>query len=153
MIKLIAAVGPNNLIGSGDKLPWHLPSEFKHFKETTLNHSLLFGKTTYLGIGKNLPNRETIVLSSKGVVGPDRVIRNETELNELFEEFKDSEKILFIAGGKQVYEKFYKWAEELIISEVETSSKGDVYLEIDLSDYKLVDEKQMDGFKVKHYKR
>lgn len=54
MIKLIVALDPNNLIGKGDQMPWKIAEEFKHFKTTTLTHSLLFGRNTFLGFLPNL---------------------------------------------------------------------------------------------------
>ncbi len=59
MITIIVAADQNNLIGkkgTDNGMPWHNSEDFKHFRSTTLNHTLLMGKTTYQAIGKPLPN-------------------------------------------------------------------------------------------------
>ena len=47
----------NRVIGDGPKIPWHLPEDFKFFRQTTTGHIVVMGRTTYQSIGKPLPNR------------------------------------------------------------------------------------------------
>lgn len=136
MIKLIVALGPNNLLGSGNKMAWHIPAEFKHFKETTMGHSLFMGGNTFKGLPGKLPGRKHYIFDKETVEGADVMIRAIFQAHDLFREFKNSKEVLWIAGGKFVYETFYKYADELIVSEVKTSAKGDVYLNWNLEDYK-----------------
>src|SRR5690625_2133819 len=67
-ITLISACDKNKAIGVNNKLLCHLPNDLKHFKEITQNSICIMGKNTYHSIidqlGKPLPNRTTIVLSS-----------------------------------------------------------------------------------------
>ncbi|WP_371246775.1 dihydrofolate reductase [Mycoplasmopsis agassizii] len=139
MIKLIVAVGQNNLIGNKDKMPWHYPEEFKHFRNITLNHYLLFGRTTFLGLPAVLKNRFHYVLSTtdEGLEKADKVIHNDQELNSLFNEFRNSDKTLFISGGKSIYERYVNEADELIISRIKHEHQGDVYLNLNLNNFKL----------------
>src|SRR5690349_14231236 len=60
---LVAAVARNGVIGNGPDIPWRVPGEQKAFKELTLGHTLVMGRTTYESIGRPLPGRTTIVLS------------------------------------------------------------------------------------------
>ena len=64
MFKIIVAHAPNRVIGNGTQIPWHIKEEFQHFKKTTLNHTIIMGATTFLSIGKPLPNRHTIVINN-----------------------------------------------------------------------------------------
>ncbi|EFF41164.1 dihydrofolate reductase [Mycoplasmopsis alligatoris] len=153
MIKLIVAIDKNNLIGNGDKMPWHIKDEFIHFKKTTLNHALLFGRTTFLGLPGKLEQRDNYVLSHEEIDQDCTVIHNEIELFELFEKFKNSEKFLFISGGKSIYEKYYQFANELIISRIKGEFNGDVYLKMDLSDYTLVKVDEFEKFNVEYYNK
>ncbi|CAM9109616.1 dihydrofolate reductase [Mycoplasma marinum] len=130
MIKLIVAMTGERLIGKDDKMPWHLPKEFKHFKETTMGHSLLFGRKTFQGLPNKLPGRKHYVLSSNDVEKADQTIHNDEELNKLFDKYRNSEEILFIAGGKSVYEKYAEQADEWIISYVWGNYTGNVYLNL-----------------------
>lgn len=59
----IAAMTKNRVIGNHGKIPWHIPEDFKHFKETTLGCPIIMGRNTYISIGRSLPGRENIVLT------------------------------------------------------------------------------------------
>ncbi|NJK91286.1 MAG: dihydrofolate reductase [Blastochloris sp.] len=59
----LAAMASNRVIGREGKLPWHLPEDLKFFKQTTMGHPILFGKTTFEGLGRVLPKRRNLVLS------------------------------------------------------------------------------------------
>ncbi|MFZ2501394.1 MAG: dihydrofolate reductase, partial [Nocardioides sp.] len=60
---LIAAVADNGVIGDGDRIPWHLPEDFAHFKATTLGGVLIMGRATFDAIGRPLPGRTTVVVT------------------------------------------------------------------------------------------
>ena len=64
--KLIAiwAEDDNHLIGVNERLPWRLPKELQHFKETTMGQALLMGRVTFDGMNRRiLPGRETLILT------------------------------------------------------------------------------------------
>lgn len=61
--KAIAAMSLNRVIGAGNKIPWHLPEDFKWFKEKTQGNVVIIGRKTFESLGKPLPNRINIVLS------------------------------------------------------------------------------------------
>ena len=63
-INIIAAKTINNIIGSNNKLPWYLPDDLKNFRKLTENKVVIMGRKTYESIGKPLPNRINIVVSS-----------------------------------------------------------------------------------------
>ncbi len=63
---LVVAASRNGVIGRDDALPWHLRSDLQRFKRLTMGHCLLMGRKTYESIGRPLPGRQTIVLSTKG---------------------------------------------------------------------------------------
>ena len=63
MLSLIVAVGENNEIGKGGKMPWHLPADLKHFKALTLGKPVIMGRRTFEAIGKPLTERRNIVVS------------------------------------------------------------------------------------------
>ena len=64
MLKLIVAMDANRGIGLNEKMPWHIPEEMKIFRTLTLNHSLLFGRTTFEGLAGLLKNRKHYVSTS-----------------------------------------------------------------------------------------
>ena len=73
-VTLIAAVARNGVIGTGGRIPWHLPEDFAHFKATTLGHTLVMGRATYESIGRPLPGRTTIVVTRDPAWSADGVL-------------------------------------------------------------------------------
>src|SRR5688572_18874869 len=69
-LKAIAAMSLNRVIGNGNKIPWHLPDDFKWFKQMTTGHTIVMGRKTFESIGRALPNRKTIVISRSGFTNP-----------------------------------------------------------------------------------
>src|SRR3954471_20027493 len=79
--KAIAAMSLNRVIGLSNKIPWHLPDDFKWFKQMTTGNVVVMGRKTFESIGKPLPNRETIILSRGDFAHPGvKTIRSLDEL-------------------------------------------------------------------------
>lgn len=73
-IAAIFAVGPNDVIGIKDKMPWHSKQDFYHFKKVTKGYPCLFGATTFYGLPKYpLPDRLNVVLDN---TKPDLISAN-----------------------------------------------------------------------------
>lgn len=121
MIKFIAiaAISENRAIGKWGKIPWYIPEDFKHFKETTLSYPIIMGRKTYESIGRPLPWRENIVLSRNGTSYDWTLsIRSIKELKKYLEE-RSIEKA-FICGWSEIYRLFFDDAitDEVILSRV-----------------------------------
>ena len=92
----IAAMAENRVIGNGNKIPWHLPDDFKWFKAKTMGHILIMGRKTFESIGRPLPGRETIILSQSGCRAPGtRTVESLEQLNEVL---TDDDRIPYICG-------------------------------------------------------
>jgi len=61
--KAIAAMSENRVIGQGNKIPWHLPEDFKWFKKMTKGNVIVMGRKTFEGLGKPLPERLNVILT------------------------------------------------------------------------------------------
>jgi dihydrofolate reductase len=121
--KAIAAMSENRVIGRGNSIPWHLPEDFKWFKEVTTGHIIVMGRKTFESIGKPLPNRETIVLSRSGFAHPGvKVIR---ELGQL--DVSGEARDVFICGGAQVYEQTLPLCSDLYLTRVKRVVEGDAF--------------------------
>lgn len=141
MIKLISAVAQNYVIGKGDKLAWHIKEELQFFKKQTEGHNLLMGDRTFNGLPGTLKNRKHYILTfDKNNVKENENVIAVTDPNEVFDKFKDSDEILFISGGKSIYNQFHHLADEIIISFIKHDAEGDVKWE-ELKDI-LKDRKQ-----------
>jgi len=158
IISIIAAMDKNRLIGSDNGLPWHLPADFKHFKEVTLGKPVLMGRKTFESIGRPLPGRKNIVISRSGFSadGIDVVDSIDSGL-ELVE---DAEEVMII-GGANIYEQMISRAEKMYLTFVDADCKGDAWfpeinqLEWDILDQKnfKADEKNNFNFSVVAYQR
>lgn len=62
-ITLVAALAENRAIGLQGRMPWHLPAELRHFRQTTLGKPVVMGRRTWESIGRPLPGRQNIVVS------------------------------------------------------------------------------------------
>ena len=111
----------NRVIGNGNKIPWHLPEDFKWFKRVTTGNIIVMGRKTFESIGKPLPNRETIVLSRSGFSYPD--VRTARSLEEIKFDSRD----IFICGGAQIYEQALPNCAELFLTRVKRTVEGDAY--------------------------
>ena len=152
MFKIIVAHAPNRVIGNGIHIPWHIKEEFQHFKKTTLNHTIIMGSTTFLSIGKPLPNRRTIVINNN----PDFDTMGQelcTDLNEVINKYKDSEEVVFVCGGASIYRQMLPYVNEMIISVVKKDVEGDVYFPEYENDFEVYEEVEHEEFTVKYMRR
>jgi len=122
--KAIAAMSLNRVIGAGNRIPWHLPEDFKWFKRLTTGQVIIMGRKTFESIGKALPNRTTVVLSRSPLsVGPGvRVISDLSEF-DLASETRE----VFICGGAQVYAQTLPLCSDLYLTLVNRTVDGDTF--------------------------
>lgn len=121
----IAALSLNGVIGNKGDIPWHLPEDFKWFKEKTLGNTLLMGRKTYESIGRPLPGRKTIVLSRQTSLDlPEEVtlINSPEELKDV-----DIQGTLFICGGAEIYKQFLPQCSDLYLTWVKQEVEGDTF--------------------------
>ncbi len=109
------------MIGNKGEIPWHLPEDFRWFKQATMGGVLVMGRKTYESIGKPLPGRETYVLSrtTRSIEG----VHNFSNLDILQE--IDTDKTIWIAGGAEIYEQMLPLCQEIYLSRVHKSYQGD----------------------------
>lgn len=62
-ITIIVAMTPRRVIGKDGRIPWHLPEDLRHFKQTTTGHAIIMGRKTFESIGRPLPNRRNFVIT------------------------------------------------------------------------------------------
>jgi dihydrofolate reductase len=121
--KAIAAMSLNRVIGNGNKIPWHLPEDFKWFKRMTIGQVIVMGRKTFESIGRPLPGRDTIVLSRSAVPIPGvQVVRG---LSEIHSGGKAVD--TFICGGAQIYEQALPLCSDLYLTLVKREVEGDAF--------------------------
>jgi dihydrofolate reductase len=87
--KAIAAMSQNRVIGAGNKIPWHLPDDFKWFKQKTTGHIAVMGRKTFESLPALLPNRRKLVLTRH----PQRLITNHPEIFGQFREWRGGQEM------------------------------------------------------------
>jgi len=110
MINLIAAVSINGVIGSENKIPWHYPQDLKYFKEVTQNTTIIMGRNTFNSIGKPLPNRRNIVITSQKING----IETYNSVQEALNNIKDLN--IWFIGGAKIYAEALKYVESIVLT-------------------------------------
>ena len=160
-ISIVAAVADNYAIGKGNKLPWHLPADLKHFRELTTGHAVVMGKRTFESLPNGpLPNRRNVVLTSVMSEGVNEGYFEADSLEDAFYLCEKEEKV-FIVGGAAVYRQSLEIAESLYITWVHHEFSADIYFpEVDFSKLEEVsrqdmpaDEKNPYPYSFVHYKR
>jgi len=100
-LELVVAVAENDVIGRGNRLPWRLPADLRHFKSLTMGKPILMGRKTYESIGKALPGRVNIVLTRSAAFVPgDCVIVNTLEAARIA---AGTQRALMVIGGAEIY--------------------------------------------------
>lgn len=124
-IIIIAAIGKKRELGKENKLIWHLKEDLKFFKENTSNHKIVMGYNTFVSLGRLLPNREHIVLTHKDLEIEEVKVFH--EFAELLNYLNTLDEEVYIIGGASVYKMFIKYADELLLTEINDSREADVY--------------------------
>ena len=133
--KAIAAMAENRVIGHAGKIPWHLPEDFKWFKESTMHGILVMGRKTCESIGTPLPGRDTYVLSRHAQEIPGtHPLTNIDALDQL-----DTEKTIWIAGGAEIYRLLLPRCTELYLSRVHRICEGDTFFPPFENDFRLAE--------------
>lgn len=146
----IAAMSLNRVIGAGNRIPWHLPEDFKWFKQMTTGHVVVMGRKTFESIGKPLPNRDTIVLSRGAFSHP-----GVTTIHALdgLAPLATGRKV-FIAGGAEIYQQALPLCSDLYLTLVQREVEGDAFFPPFEDDFELAATLQVNPqFKILHYRR
>ena len=127
MIALIVALAKNHVIGNNGYIPWKIKGEQKRFKDITMGNVVIMGRRSFEEIGRPLPNRTTIVVSStKEYTGENCfTVRSLQEAIELA-----GNKDVFISGGARLYEEALPIVEKMYITEIDKNVDGDTYLSL-----------------------
>ncbi|MBA4406077.1 diacylglycerol kinase [bacterium] len=153
---IIAAVSKNNVIGKDGKLPWHSKEELQHFKKITIGFPVIMGRKTWEVLGKPLEGRLNIVVTNnQDYTAPYREVVFFYSLKQALDFCKTSVySKVFIIGGREIFNQIVDDADEMIISEMNFESEGDVYFpEVDGTKWQLDSNELFTDFTVHYYIR
>lgn len=125
MLSFVVAMDRNRVIGLNNDLPWHLPKDFKFFKEKTTGHTMIMGRKTYESLGGPLPNRKSIVLTSENPSYPEEVdVIHDINAIKNLNKHQPSEEF-FVIGGAKVFEQVLPFVDRMYITRIDESFEGD----------------------------
>ena len=121
-LKLIAAISENNVIGNNGQIPWDLKDDLNFFREKTLGDVVVMGRKTFESIGKPLPSRRNVILTSGEILGMEYY----SSVEDIVEIAKDCSRNVWICGGSSVYESFIDHCCTAVITHVFGKYEGDI---------------------------
>ncbi len=119
---IVARSAEDHIIGIENRLPWHLGTDLKLFKEQTSEHAIIMGRKTYESIGRPLPKRLNIVLSRSFIQEQSNLLwASSVETALLLADVYsicNFKKEFFVIGGENVYSLFDRYINRVILTEV-----------------------------------
>lgn len=125
ILSLVAAMGRDRVIGIGNRLPWRLPADLKHFRSLTMGKPVMMGRKTFESIGKPLAGRTNIVVTQDRRFHPDgvRVAHSVEEALALTR----GEREVMVIGGASFYGQMLPRARRLYLTEIDHAFEGDAF--------------------------
>ncbi|MDC8833106.1 type 3 dihydrofolate reductase [Alteromonas gilva] len=124
---MIAAMAHNRVIGKDNQMPWHMPADLAHFKRTTLGKPVIMGRKTYESIGRALPGRLNIVLTSDSAYSlADATVVNSIDAALAQAKSEATDEAMIIGGGA-IYTSLLPRADRLYLTFIDADVAGDTY--------------------------
>lgn len=155
----IAIVGANGVIGDGERQPFEIAEDWARFKQVTRGHPLIMGRRTHEAIGRWLPGRTTIVVTSRpGSIELPTTPRATgyavTSLAAALDLARSLDDDVYVAGGGSIYDQAWPQLTDLDLTEVHVEADGSVLFPvIDPAQWREVSREPRGGFDFVHYTR
>ena len=122
-LSMIVAMAHQRIIGADNDMPWHLPADLAHFKRTTMGKPVVMGRKTYESIGKALPGRHNIVITTT----PSYILDDATVVYSITEALAvcAQEEEVMIIGGGSIYQALIPHASTLHLTFIDKDVEGD----------------------------
>jgi dihydrofolate reductase len=126
-ITIICALSENRVIGKDNKLPWHIPEDLKRFRSITSGHVVIMGRKTYESMGRLLPNRLNILVTTNTDYHVEGAVIA-SSLEDAIAKAKVHEKEeIFIIGGGQIFTQALPFTDRLYLTIVHKTIEGDTF--------------------------
>jgi dihydrofolate reductase len=122
-ISIVVAMAADGVIGRDNQLPWHLPADLKHFKQTTMGKPILMGRKTWESIGRPLPGRTSIVITrDRTYTAEGCVVVNSIDAAMAAAAGQDE---VMVIGGADLYRQLLPRADTIYLTRVHEAFDGD----------------------------
>ena len=144
MVIIISAIGSNYIIGNGDGLPWHIPSEYNQFLGYVKDQTVIMGRRSYEIFKKDMLPKRMVVVSR--TLKTDRASVFES-LEEALSYSNTFQEKVFICGGQSIYEASVRYADYMYLSFIKGEHQGNVYFpEFDKGEWTIERKEEHDEF-------
>ncbi|MCF6137327.1 dihydrofolate reductase [Pseudalkalibacillus berkeleyi] len=134
MISLLFAMGSNRVIGKDNDLPWHLPEDLKWFKKVSTGHTIIMGRKTYESIGKPLPNRKNVIVTTDQSYEAEGCVVTHS-IEEALQQSGDEKVVI---GGTQIFKQVLDQTDRIYMTYIDEEFEGDTFFpELDDSNWIL----------------
>lgn len=146
LISLVVAAAKNNGIGKDGVMPWHLPNDMKHFKNTTWGMPVVMGRKTFDSLGKPLTGRKNIVITRQPGWKADGAVGVKSIEDALFLAKEADANEVMVIGGGEIYNSLFGKAGRIYMTRVDAEPEADTFFpEINPKEWRLVSEKKHDA--------
>jgi dihydrofolate reductase len=123
MKSIVVAYDNNRVIGGNNTIPWQglMPADMRHFKELTMDKTVIMGRKTYESIGRPLPYRQNIVVSRQDIAYDQVEV-----VHSLAHAYASARNDIAVIGGAEIYNLALDDVDVIYATEIDTASDGDV---------------------------
>ncbi len=130
-VVFVVAMGENRVIGKDNVMPWHVRSDLKRFKALTWGKPMIMGRKTFQSIGKPLPGRESVVVTSDPnfraegvhvVHSPEAALERGRQLAVQL-----ASDAIAVIGGGEIFSQMLSEAHRIHVTEVHARPEGDAF--------------------------
>lgn len=126
-IIIIAAIHEDRGIGYQGKLMHNIPADMKHFRDTTMGHTVIMGRKNWETIPEKyrpLPGRQNIVITRD----TDYQAPGATVVHSLEDAFTASDRdTIYVIGGGQIYSLALPYAGILDLTLIHGNQRADAF--------------------------
>lgn len=150
-LMMVLAMADNGVIGKDGKLPWHYPEDLRHFRAVTEGHAIVMGRHTFDEVGKPLPKRRNLVVSS--AMAPREGVEVFRSLAEALDAAYTTDAEPRVIGGRALFEAALPLATTVWLTRVHVEAVGDVAVSLDLRDFEVVESRRSGDLTFERYAR
>lgn len=124
-VGLIWAEAAGGVIGAEGGMPWYVPEDLAHFKETTQGAPVVMGRKTWDSLPERfrpLPGRDNIVVTRQ----QDWTAEGARRASTVSEAARGQEKV-WIIGGAEIFRQVIADADRLEVTELDLTVDGDTF--------------------------
>lgn len=142
-IALIAAMTENRVIGRNGVMPWHIPADLKHFRKLTWGKPIIMGRKTFQSLGRPLPGRQNIVISSNPEYQLEHCVTVTSPQAALAAALPGN---IMIIGGATIYKSFLPLARYFYLTLIHDEIEGDTWF----PEWEYADWTELENTRIEH---